>query len=296
MNGLWVDLPDAEREIDERSGGDAVLAKIGHDIINDGFSILRGAVDPSLCDTAVGDFERYVGGAGHSAEQNKDASGRLLRLVNFHLASRAAGDIGTAPVLMKALDFLFGEEAAIYSSLYFEYGTQQPIHRDSPFFETFPRNLFFGAWVALEDISPDAGPLMYVPGGHRFDCDPHKIFDRLSEAGRFTDADELVRESLEQYYGEVIRASAGFGGPVLAHLKKGDAAIWHPQLPHEGSTAGDPMLARRSMVFHCSPASKQVYQHDVFFSHRGEPPPPRYGFSEQNGRKIASSGSPAFQH
>lgn len=297
MNGLWLDEPGAPERLAQRSEGDQELAAIGKNMIEKGFTVLPGAIASEACDRVVADYGQYIRDLGDEVENHKDKAGRLLRVVNFHLTSPAAAAIGTDPHLMRVLDFLFGARAAVYTSLYFEYGSQQPIHRDSPFFETFPRNLFFGVWVALEDISADAGPLMYVPGGHRFECDPHKIYnDVVARLGSSAAPDLLVNEALEQYYGDIIRASAQFGEPVRVPLKKGDVAIWHPQLPHGGSPAINPDLTRRSMVFHCSPASKQVYQQDVFFAHRGDSPAERYGFTTINGREVALAGGTVFQH
>ncbi|MPS36172.1 phytanoyl-CoA dioxygenase family protein [Stenotrophomonas acidaminiphila] len=296
MEGLWLDQADAVAQLQGRAAGDVQLEAIGSRMIKDGFVVLPSAIAGTECDTVVSDYQRFIDDLGTEVEQHKDAGGRLLRVVNFHLSSGAAANIGCNPRLMAILDFLLGDEASVYSSLYFEHGSQQPIHRDSPFFETFPRNLFFGVWVALEDISVDAGPLMYVPGGHRFECDPHRIYDAVAACMPAAQRSALINEALEQYYGEVIRASSGVGAPAVVALKKGDVAIWHPQLPHGGSPATDPGLTRRSMVFHCVPSSRQVYQHDVFFAHRGPAPAPRYGFTRVNGRHVALSGATAFQH
>lgn len=297
METLWLDRPDAEAQLKLRAAGDVELEHVGASMIKDGFVVLPGVIAPERCESVVAEFDAYLASLGAEVESHKDAAGRLLRLVNFHLSAEKAAEVGTSPNLMRTLDFLFGEEAAIYSSLYFEYGTQQPIHRDSPFFETFPRNYFFGVWIALEDISPDAGPLMYHPGAHRFECDPHSIYNAVVEKmGGAATHEELINEALEQYYGEVIRTTEVLGTPLRAPLRKGDVAIWHPQLPHGGSPANDQSLTRRSMVFHCTPVSKQIYQQDVFFAHRGAEPAPRYGFREFNGRKLALSGDMAFQH
>ena len=273
------------------------MERIGASMIKDGFVVLPEVISVDRCEHVVAEFNAFLARLGPDVENHKDAAGRLLRVVNFHLNAEKAAEVATSPTLMRTLDFLFGEEAAVYSSLYFEYGTQQPIHRDSPFFETFPRNFFFGVWVALEDISPDAGPLMYHPGAHRFECDPHSIYDTVVERmGGTATREELVSEALEQYYGEVIRTTDVLGTPLRAPLRRGDVAICHPQLLHGGSPANDKALTRRSMVFHCTPASKQIYQQDVFFAHRGAEPAPRYGFREFNGRKLALSGETAFQH
>ena len=58
-------------------------------------------------------------------------------------------------------------ETALYTSLLFERGSQQKLHRDSPLFVTRPEGCYLGVWAALEDTDGENGPLLVVPGSHR---------------------------------------------------------------------------------------------------------------------------------
>ena len=293
---LWLDEPGALENLSQRAGEDHFLQGIGKEIIETGFAEVPGLIAHDLCDKTVNDFHRFVESVGPDVKKFQDSQGRFLRLVNLHLFSQNARKIGLHPTIMNVLDFLFGFRASIYTSLYFEYGTQQPIHRDSPFFETFPRNYFFGVWVALEDIDPASGPLMYIPKGHRFDCDPHDIFKHVQTQNPKVSHQELVNMSLEYYYGQIIERSAFIASPQVVSLNKGDVAIWHPLAPHGGAPATQPTVTRRSMVFHCAPETLQVFQHEVFFSHHSpNPPPARYAYRDCDGRKVALAGDTAFQ-
>lgn len=292
----WLDLPNARELAVRRAGNRADFLKAANELLDAGFAVLPNWISAELCDATVRDFGSYVETNREYAEKCKDRHGRYLRLVNFHLASSNALAIGLDRRIMEVLDFIFGCKAGIYTSLYFEYGTEQPIHRDSPFFETFPRNYFVGVWVALEDIKPESGPLMYLPSGHRFECDPRPIYAEVRNRLPGASQEELVRQSLETYYGRVNDKAMSIGKPVAVSLKKGDVAIWHAQAPHGGSSASNRALTRRSIVFHDAPECVQVYQHDVFFTHPGpNPPPPRYGFMQQGDRKVALAGDTAFQ-
>ncbi|MFZ1747400.1 MAG: phytanoyl-CoA dioxygenase family protein [Nitrospirales bacterium] len=297
MGVLWLDLPDAEQEAASRGTRyPPHYPGMAREMITEGFTILKGAIEPGLCDAVVDDYQRYLERNKKYADQYIDAKGRHNRLVNFHMSSENAMKIGCHDEIMRVLDYLFGYKAGIYTSLTFEYGTEQPIHRDAPFFHTFPVNYFVGAWCALEDIEPDAGPLMYVPGGHRFPCDQHAIYRRVRAENPEQPDDWVVRHALEAYYGEVIARSGGIGETRQAVLQKGDVAIWHPQLPHGGAPAINPQKTRRSVVFHCAPEALQVYQHDVFFQYEDPGfPPPRYAFGSYQGRSYALAGETAFQ-
>ena len=292
---LWLDEPDALDRL-AKSSADQGMKSIAQDLITDGFTVIRGAVDPKLCDQVVEDYAEYSRHNSSYVQENLDINGREKRLVSFHLWSEAEMKIGTNERTMEVLDYLFGRETCVYTSLTFKYGTQQPIHRDTPHFATWPESQFFGVWTALEDVHVDAGPLQYIPGGHRYRIDQADILRRvIAEFPDMPRGDQLMK-ALDIYNGEVILRSPNEGRPLqVAALRKGDTAIWHPQLPHGGYPAANPDLSRWSVVFHCAPTDVQVHQHDRFFSHQGDtPPPPRYGFREAFGRKIAVAGDVAF--
>lgn len=296
-NRAWFDESNALHELALKvsaAGDDPELSRVGQSLILSGFAVLPGLAPHALCDSVCADFDRFVAEHAEYAARHTDASGRHLRFVNLHMISDAAMRIGNMELLMRVLDLYFGRRAGIYTSLFFEYGTQQPIHRDAPFFHTYPKNLFVGAWIALEDIHVDAGPLMYIPGGHRWIIDERALFEETRRANPEQDENWVLRQTLELYYGEVIARSANFGEPVRVLAKKGDCLIWHGSLPHGGAPANDPRLTRKSIVFHCAPVDLQVYQHHAFFT-ADEPPPPRYGFKSYGGRQYAIAGEPAFQ-
>jgi phytanoyl-CoA hydroxylase len=297
MGPLWLDLPNADQEAVRRARHYPLhYPKIAREMILEGFTVLKGVVDPHLCDAVVSDYKQYLEKHNRYANQYIDAKGRHHRLVNFHLSSENAMKLGCHEEIMRLLDYLFGYKAGIYTSLTFEYGTEQPIHRDAPFFHTFPVNYFVGVWCALEDIDPESGPLMYVPGGHRFLCDQYAIYQRVKNENREKPDEWILRNALEAYYGEVIARSEATGETKQAILQKGDVAIWHPQLPHGGAPADDPRKTRRSVVFHCAPEMSQVYQHDIFFQYQGkELLPPRYVFGSYGNRSYALAGDTAFQ-
>ena len=133
--------------------------------------MLRKHHSPALCQRVIEDYERFSAENDTYVKQNLDPIGREKRLVNFHLWSEAEAALAIDERVMQALDFFFRQEAAVYSSLTFKYGTQQPVHRDTPHFATWPEKMFVGVWTALEDVDPKAGPLFYHPRAQRFSLD-----------------------------------------------------------------------------------------------------------------------------
>ena len=117
-----------------------------------GVVVLPGAIDRELCRQVVLDYQDYCLKHAAYVEENRDVLGREKLLVNFHLYSDAAMRVGTNEQTMKIVDAFFGSKTSVYTSLMFKYGTQQPVHRDTPHFATWPQNQFVGVWTALEDI------------------------------------------------------------------------------------------------------------------------------------------------
>lgn len=291
---LWLDAPDAAQRVSAADVPES-YRQAAMDLILRGFTILRGAQDGELCSQTIADYHTYSDQNRAYVDANLDEAGREKRLVNFHHYSDAAMQLGTNPEVMNLLDFLFGSEASVYTSLTFKYGTGQPVHRDTPHFATWPNGYFFGVWTALEDISPDAGPLFYHEGAHHFSIDVARIWRETLETRSDLSPEQAYNHALDIYNGMVIDRAPNEGAYRVAEMKRGDVALWHPMTPHGGSPANDPNLSRWSCVFHCAPSSVQVHQHPSFFDHAGrEEPPPRYGFTEAHGRQIALAGDVGF--
>lgn len=293
MGSLWLDGPDAEAQIAARAGGDAVLVKVASALIEEGFVILPGMQDHALCDQARADYERYLQDNRDEADKHRDPEGRQFRLVNFHIYSEAAMQLAKNPEIMRILDFVFGREAAVHTSLTFQYSTMQALHRDSPYFHTFPAGQYAGVWTALQDIDPKSGPLSYVPGSHRKSFDQHAYYREALE--RTGSPDQARAEALRRYQDEVNTFGETLAPRRHAVLRKGDIAIWHPELVHGGSPAENQRLKRHSMVVHCCPAEVFVFVDDIFLQHQTpEPPPPEYRYADSHGRKHSGFGRPGF--
>lgn len=291
---LWLDRPDVLERI-ETANVDETFKQIARELVRDGLAVIRGWHEESTCAQVIKDYETWCAQNPSNVAANLDALGHEKRLCNFHLWSAAALSIGQNERVMQLLDFLFGHEAGVYTSLTFKYGTQQPSHRDTPHFATWPPNYFVGVWTALADVHPDSGPLFYHRNGHRFPVDPQDFWNTAVAARPGAAKSEQCLLALDLYNGHIIRESATLGAPVMPEMKAGDMIIWHPQTPHGGSPAKNPELPRWSIVFHCAPVDIQVHQHDRFFMHHAEEAPPdRYGFTETGKRRVALAGEVAF--
>lgn len=292
--GLWIDAPDFERRLEQKQLDPETQGHL-RGFAAAGLIVLRNAAPAALCDEIVSDYQAWCGANAEYVKAWLDEQGREKRLVNFHLASSAARRLITNPRIIGLLETIFEHEASIYTSLTFKYGTQQPAHRDTPHFATWPRERFVGVWTALEPVDADAGPLFYHPGAHKLNIDQTPFWEQAQRQQPEATREEQLYLALDLYNGKVIREVTRFCDPVPLVLNKGDTVIWHPQLPHGGSPAADPARTRWSMVFHCAPSNIQVFQHDKFFLHRDSAAPaPRYRIEQMDGHLFARAGDTAF--
>jgi phytanoyl-CoA hydroxylase len=217
-----------------------------------GVAVLPGNVAHDACDAAIRDFEDYCRRHPESADY-RDEFSLHERLACLHLVSEPARRIVFDPTVTAIVRAAFRAPFVVVGSLFFEKGSTQSIHRDTPAFFTNPLNHYFGVWTALEDVRPGAGPLTYYRQGHTLAPDRSLYF----EPG-------VTSES----YFQMIERACRDAGLELAEFypKKGDTLIWHPQLPHGGAAIADPRLSRRSLVAHYIPKGVPIHGADVFFN------------------------------
>ena len=146
----------------------------------------------------------------------------------------------------------------VCNSLNLEFGSQQRDHTDS-LYMTAPVGLYLAAsWIALEDGSPDSGPLRYYAGSH-------KIPPYLFSTGAIT----AVDAEMPRYYEYMQRELARREIKAETFVPKiGDVFIWHSQLYHGGEPIKNPSLTRRSLVTHYWRAQDVPRRHGSVGPHR----------------------------
>lgn len=257
--------------------------------MRDGFIVLENSVAPKICDHIQSQFKRFTDRNRDYFDKYRDANGYLHRIVNLHLALPSLVCLFSEN--RKALDFqdaLFGAETTVYTSLYFERGSTQAIHRDTPYFCTRPEYCYVGMWVALEDATEENGCLEAYRGGHLVPEIDRTKFGTL----HYGDVANIPPIPLKLFdaYQTHIQDQCRNAGLVkeLVPLKKGSTLIWHPQLPHGGSAIRNSRLTRHSIVFHNVPLGTPVFQANAFFNPGRElPDSAAWGYETFKGRKFA---------
>ncbi len=214
----------------------------------------RESVDPCVTvDEYIGsDMERRLA----FRDANRDIRDKPYKLNDLYLVSQPMRELLLDERLSPLLAALLSGTPMICNSLYFERGSQQQDHFDTFFMPPLMRNRMLATWIALEDVSPEAGPLKYYPGSHRIE--PYRFRN-----GRFN----LVMEEKEDCYAYIdSELEKERIEPVSFCPARGDLFIWHAQLLHGGEQIKNSGLTRRSLVTHYFCAEDWARDDSVEFS------------------------------
>ena len=147
-------------------------------------------------------------------------------------------------VVLELLGKLYGRRAFPFQTLNFPVGTQQHYHSDSIHFSSIPERFMCGVWVALEDIHPDAGPLTYYPGSHKWPVLYNELIGKMIGG----ETDFVAQDPYKRAWQAMVEASGV--QPETFCARKGQALIWAANLLHGGSRQKDPSRTRWSQVTH----------------------------------------------
>jgi ectoine hydroxylase-related dioxygenase (phytanoyl-CoA dioxygenase family) len=262
FGGLWTDRRDAAAGIDRRLEEGAITAdeaeRLRHWIAH-GYVILEQGVDPAVCDRLRADLDGAFADGDerllmHSPAQEDyeplraGIDSERARVVDVYAFYESARDALFSGPIARFLETIFEDPPLLFQSLTFEKGSQQQMHQDTMFVITSSPLEFAASWIALEDIQPGSGELMYLDGSHRV---PEYLFSgKYKHWNAKRDGPEGEREWRSQLQGNAER----MGLQERTFLpKKGDVLIWSADLAHGGSPATDPSLTRKSLVGHYCP-------------------------------------------
>jgi ectoine hydroxylase-related dioxygenase (phytanoyl-CoA dioxygenase family) len=219
----------------------------------DGFAILQGFFPPQRIERAaaavrslLNDRTREAAGSGARTDRRTFWSeaeineARQFRSDELYLRSEEIRGLALDAGLDSVLEEMLGEPAVLSRSTYFPRGLARTIHIDSQYIAPRTPQSLIAAWIAFEDVHPDAGPIAYYPGSHRI---PLYCFnDGTHNAAPDEEADWF------DYVDVQIRLRRLKERRFIA--RKGDVLVWHANLVHGGTPIKDPSRTRSSILFH----------------------------------------------
>src|SRR4051812_8282031 len=156
----------------------------------------------------------------------RDPQHGRFKFNDLYLQLSEVRDLALSPILSRLLRaLLHGDRPVLCFSLNFVQGSAQPIHIDSLYMTPKTQAHLVATWTALEDVHPDAGPLVYYPGSHKI---PLYTF---SDGTHHARQDEMPGWTA---YVEREMQSRGITAQTFL-ARKGDLFIWHSDLVHGGS-------------------------------------------------------------
>lgn len=176
-----------------------------------------------------------------------------LKLNDLHRYFASARALAFSAPIIRFLDELFGSEPALIQSLTFWKSSEQGLHQDFSFVHHHSRlGHLAAAWIPLEDISADAGPLVYYKGSHLLS--EQQFYDW--GGGNVLASRDCDRQTMSNYgnYLEELIDTQGWE-PSVFLPRRGDLLIWHGALIHGGTPMRDTALTRRSYVCHYTAAA-----------------------------------------
>mgnify|MGYP003671640410 CR=1 FL=1 len=229
-----------------------------------GYVVLENIIPKEMIDNFWNDFEKLVRNPDDydlsvridleefkpNQERNikdfpKEALlGKYVKINDFHNSSVAGKKLMSHPSIVTFLEAIFDQQVVALQSLIFMYGSQQPTHQDFPWVTAKIPSQLAAAWIALEDIKIDSGPLYYYVGSHKipkFNFGTGILFKPSSTKSPLDFAAYLDKTCTDR---KLCKET------LL--IKKGDVLIWHAALAHGGSMITNPAQTRKSFVCHYS--------------------------------------------
>lgn len=203
-----------------------------------GYMILQGKF-ADIADKINADVERII------RNKELDFDYTNSRVMNAWTQSEAIRDAMNDAELKGLLSFVLGKKVSPFQTISFLKGSEQETHSDFIHMTTEPKGYLIAAWIALEDIGSQQGPLHYYPGSQKL---PYVLGDSFEHSSNvFVVGDDLYG-NFEKKIAEEVKSS---GIPkTIFHAKKGDVLIWHANLLHGGEEVTDKNSSRKSLVVH----------------------------------------------
>jgi phytanoyl-CoA hydroxylase len=277
QNGLWIDQEGWEEYLD-RLKLKASLKENIRQFIEEGYTILPQAVK-------VNDIHHYCQQVQHLitqrqtlklgyssqiydvADERVDPNWQSVTILDTYAHLKTARKLIFSDTLLKFICAVFREPPLAFQGLHFERGSTIGLHQDTAYVVVDPPDNFLASWVALEDIHPGSGELLYIPKSHRF----KKYYFDSKTKRRYWDAvmdgHEKHDRFLEWLYGEADRLNLSV---EMFAPRKGDVLIWHSNLIHGGGPITVPDSTRRSLVTHYCPVSNHPHYFQAWSTSESE--------------------------
>lgn len=263
-----------------------MIESVAAEIRDRGYVVLHGFMPAELCDEARAAFgaeiRDYPGGllrqGSARSEPHKRNSANLITnpILGFHHVEAqrferfvAAGlAIVSYPSLVALLRQLVGRTPALIETMYFESSMGNGVHADAHYMDALQPGLMVGAWIALEDIAPEAGRFFVYPrsqllgtpalGGAASYRDYEASVTATNRAGTLDPVRRGADRARSRRRIRQLIAELGLEA-VSPALARGDVVLWHARTLHGSHPPSRDDRSRHSITAHYVPADAGSY-------------------------------------
>jgi len=237
----WLDTGDSRVAAPQKQEFHTFPKQVQQKILDwseDGYMILENFFPSETCD-------RIYSEVANLQQTGKLKTNEWGKIMFANRKSDFIKSVAHDDLLKKILSFLLDKEVVPFQTINFFKGSGQRAHSDSIHMTTYPLGYLIAAWIALEDITEESGPLFYYPGSHKL---PYLLNSDFNEGENFLMLGKKDYKDYEDVLEELVEKN-GYEKKVFL-AKKGDVLIWHANLVHGGMPIVNDLLTRKSMVIH----------------------------------------------
>lgn len=245
LNEPWFESPFFYQLLRKKKAN-TFLKKIAICMHENGYAIFNSGVKNQLIDNINEDISEAITKGEIKKNPKIYHYNKFPRIVEAWKFSRNVSRLALNLKLKKILRFLYDSKPLPFSTINFIGGTEQPIHSDYIHFGSLPHKYLAGAWIALEDINNNNGPLSIIPKSHKF-----PLFDYQDlKISKPTDILKLEKNYrvYEKFIKNLIEVKKLKSKKL--NIKKGEIIIWAANLLHGGTKMINKKLTRKSQVVH----------------------------------------------
>ena len=177
FGGMWIDCHDFSERLNMKIQSNRITENEADDIRKfekNGYIIFQNAIPSADCDRLLNYFEASFASGNDQliiqAPEEKGGRRRVQkgeqfkeqRIVDVYMIENAAREILLNSKIERFLEICFEAPPMLFQSLSFVKGSNQALHQDTEFVVTNRPMELIASWIALEDVQPGSGELMYV--------------------------------------------------------------------------------------------------------------------------------------
>ena len=248
----WLDVGDSASLAPQKDLFQQFSPAVQEKLVNwssNGYLILENFFDEGTCDKINKEIDDLI--------TSKKLSFTGNRMMFANKKSALIKTVVNDELLKSILGFILDKEVVPFQTINFLQGSQQRAHSDSIHMTTYPLGYLIAAWIALEDVSAENGPLFYYPGSHKL---PYLLNSDFNEGETFLTLGKKDYTDYEDVLEKLV-IDRKFERKEF-YAKKGDILVWHANLIHGGSPIRDKNSTRKSMVVHYY-ASDVIKYHEI---------------------------------